>query len=62
MSCYPKDHRKNVYRTLSPYSYGTGANYALGQVTQVDALNWKDGNVWPSTRTVNSYIWRDGAV
>lgn len=43
----------DIYRTLSSYSYGTGADYALGAVTQVDGLNWKDGAVWPTTRTVN---------
>mgnify|MGYP001488430266 CR=1 FL=1 len=52
----------DVYRTLSTYSYGTGANYALGQVTQIDALNWKDGNTWPTNQTINTYAWRDGPV
>ena len=51
-----------MYRTLSSYTYGSGAEYALGAVVQVDGLNWKDGATWPTTRTTNSYIWRDGAV
>jgi trimeric autotransporter adhesin len=52
----------DVYRTLSSYSYGTGADYALGAAVQVDAQNWKDGNSWGSSSTINSYVWRDGAV
>lgn len=52
----------DVYRTLSTYAYGSGANYALGAVTQVDAQNWKDGAGWPATQTVNFHEWWDGAV
>lgn len=42
--------------------YGTGANYALGAVTEVIAENWKDGAVWPTTKTTTAYDWYDGAI
>jgi trimeric autotransporter adhesin len=51
----------DINRTLSTYTYGAGADYALGAVTQIDALTWKDGTPFPTTRTINTYLWRDGA-
>ncbi len=42
--------------------YGSGAGYALGAATQVATTNAKNGVYQPSTSTVNSYAWYEGAV
>lgn len=34
----------------------------MGAIVQVDAQTWKDGVVFPTKQTVNTYAWRDGAV
>ena len=52
-----------LYRSLSTYSYGSGASYALGAVVQIDTQRWKNGAASePDTQTINSYQWWDGAV
>ena len=52
-----------LYRSLSTYSYGSGASYALGAATQIDTQRWKNGAASePDTQTINSYQWWDGAV
>jgi trimeric autotransporter adhesin len=43
-------------------SFGSGAGYALGAITQIDDSTLKNGTALPSSRTTNAYAWYDGAV
>jgi YD repeat-containing protein len=51
-----------TYGSINNYSYYEGSGYLLGAVAQVDGVTTLTGVTNKNTKTVNSYLWYDGAV
>ncbi|WP_156915579.1 putative toxin [Caenibius tardaugens] len=54
----------DTFKSVSAYDYGSGTTSALGSVLSVTSKNYKNNNDADAkdTSTVNTYVWRDGAM